>query len=439
MSGTQSLPEDFDPDTYLALNPDVGAAGADPQAHFATYGMQEGRPYARPHADRHAAGQSLADAINFHPPRKKAGGLGLATHPAVGQPNSNAIAERLIESYRYSVAHMPDRLGTSPADLWTGAITEEMKQLIQRLDQGDPQGVTSFMLEFGTRYTWFGGVTTGIDGFSRNDVSPERVAFSYYDKLVCLAEAVGVLPLENPEQAHTEHWGNNAAIDPDHIRRLLEERIGFSLAPPLGIMPVTGLAVGTTALHYRHINAVYAALRVAALTSAGDAVCEYGGGLGFIPIYLARFAQRRYVLLDLPLVNVLSGYVLAHSLGEQAVTFEGEDGDGPVFVTAGWNCFNPPIERFSLSFNQDSFPEIDRTIVSDYTDAIHRNTDGHFLSINHEAGHSTVGSATHVPVADALDDDPRFVRVYRMPYWLRRGYVEELWRLTPTAASSPTP
>ncbi len=37
------FPERFDPDRYLALNPDVAQSGQDPFAHFAVYGRSEGR------------------------------------------------------------------------------------------------------------------------------------------------------------------------------------------------------------------------------------------------------------------------------------------------------------------------------------------------------------------------------------------------------------
>lgn len=38
-------PEDFDPETYLALNPDVKAAKVDPVQHFISFGQHEGRRY----------------------------------------------------------------------------------------------------------------------------------------------------------------------------------------------------------------------------------------------------------------------------------------------------------------------------------------------------------------------------------------------------------
>jgi ectoine hydroxylase-related dioxygenase (phytanoyl-CoA dioxygenase family) len=39
------LPDDFDPQQYLALNPDVAAAGADPTWHYTVHGRLEGRRY----------------------------------------------------------------------------------------------------------------------------------------------------------------------------------------------------------------------------------------------------------------------------------------------------------------------------------------------------------------------------------------------------------
>ena len=43
-----AVPADFDPAAYLALNPDVAAAGANPARHYLQHGMLEGRSYKRP-------------------------------------------------------------------------------------------------------------------------------------------------------------------------------------------------------------------------------------------------------------------------------------------------------------------------------------------------------------------------------------------------------
>ncbi|MEP3112977.1 class I SAM-dependent methyltransferase [Nisaea sp.] len=41
------LPEDFDPEVYLSLHPDVAAAGVDPLQHYLLHGASEGRAYRR--------------------------------------------------------------------------------------------------------------------------------------------------------------------------------------------------------------------------------------------------------------------------------------------------------------------------------------------------------------------------------------------------------
>ncbi len=39
------IPEDFGPERYLELNPDVREGGADPVRHWQEHGYREGRPY----------------------------------------------------------------------------------------------------------------------------------------------------------------------------------------------------------------------------------------------------------------------------------------------------------------------------------------------------------------------------------------------------------
>jgi len=45
MAEVLALPPDFDPQSYLDLNPDVRAAGCDPKKHYLKHGMLEGRAY----------------------------------------------------------------------------------------------------------------------------------------------------------------------------------------------------------------------------------------------------------------------------------------------------------------------------------------------------------------------------------------------------------
>jgi hypothetical protein len=195
-------------------------------------------------------------------------------------------------------------------------------------------------------------------------------------------------------------------------------------------MPVFGIAVDGGVFHYRHVNALYTAVRARDLTAAGDAICEYGGGLGLVALYLHRFGRKDYTLYDLPIVNAISAYFLIGALGDDAVCLDGEPRKpDAVKITAGVSCRRERDKAFALALNQDSFPEIDETIVRDYLRQIRRTTTRYFLSINHEVEHAKTSEAKHLNVSTLLAGDAGFERCYRMPYWLRRGYVEELYAI----------
>jgi hypothetical protein len=84
---------------------------------------------------------------------------------------------------------------------------------------------------------------------------------------------------------------------------------------------------------------------------------------------------------------------------------------------------------FRITANQDSFPEINRRIFDEYVQQIRRTTSGFFLSINHEGEQEIAGGEKHLHVSKLLSANPHFHRMYRSPYWLRGGYVEELYRI----------
>jgi hypothetical protein len=112
------------------------------------------------------------------------------------------------------------------------------------------------------------------------------------------------------------------------------------------------------------------------------------------------------------------------------VCLEGEPQlESAVKIRAYWNCAQMDDKSIKLTANQDSFPEIDRALFDQYVKEIHRFTQKEFLSINHESEAVISGSTRHLNVSKVLRDDPRFKRQYRMPYWLHRGYVEELYRI----------
>ena len=352
--------------------------------------------------------------------------LTLGHHPGVVSQHSEAACARIVSAYRRSAALQDQH--TSTPDLWTGIVGGYLTGLIDELIAGETRTLAKMFSSFGADYTWFGGITTGVDGFNHWDRDERMIAYTYFDQLVSLGEALSVLPAENPEQGENGNWGKNIQRRPADVVALIEDKLGISIRPPIGIMPVSGIALDGGALHYRHINALYTAVRARDLTEPGDAISEYGGGLGLIALYLHRLGRTDYTLYDLPIVNALSAYFLIGALGDDAVCLEGEpQKSNAVKIKIGASCRHERDKAFALALNQDSFPEIDEAVVRAYLGEIWRTTTKYFLSINHEVEHAKTSDAKHLNVSTLLSTEAGFQRLYRMPYWLRRGYVEELY------------
>jgi hypothetical protein len=343
----------------------------------------------------------------------------LGSHPADDRPNRTRVAARLIDAYHAALRDEAlSPLKREGDDMWTGLLRSELPELLAAIDRRDPEGLARYLQTFGTSYVWFGGITTCVDGYSPG-LAPEQVALTYLDKLVCLAESLGVLRIENPESGP---WGENLRVDPDRLVDGIAQVTGIDPSPPLGIIHTDGLQTGRGLFHYRHVNALHAALRVAASTPAGGAVCEFGGGLGITALYARRLGVSRYTILDLPITCLLAGHYLLHALGEDAVSLYGEPDHGTgVRLLPYWDCLTLGSRSVALTLNQDSLPEIADNLVQAYLHEIRRITTDAFLSINHESDHPrTVARFVHAAGG--------YTPVYRARCWVREGYVEELFR-----------
>jgi hypothetical protein len=74
-------------------------------------------------------------------------------------------------------------------------------------------------------------------------------------------------------------------------------------------------------------------------------------------------------------------------------------------------------DRYDLVLNADSLTELDPETASAYCEAF-RDRANIFLSINHEVNPFTVHKL-YAPIAKPA--------VSRTPYWMRAGYVEEIF------------
>lgn len=80
--------------------------------------------------------------------------------------------------------------------------------------------------------------------------------------------------------------------------------------------------------------------------------------------------------------------------------------------------------------NEDSFPEINEKIVKSYLKQIKTNTKSYFLSINQESQNTMMikNLDQHI-VSQLILEEGGFDQIYRFLYWMREGYVEELYKI----------
>jgi hypothetical protein len=356
----------------------------------------------------------------------------LTTRLATAQAGSLATAERLIGAYHLSIESINSANYTRKEnDLWSDIVEKELAELIVILNNKDAVKLVDYLMHFGESYTWFGGLCFSLDGYNHLNKAEKNVAISYFDKLICLAVAVGAISHENPEQGA---WGEHVKLDADTLTQLISRETGTSLQVPQGIVPVTGIDTDLGPIHYRHLNAYYAAWRVKNLAAKSDgsyaSVCEFGAGNGIAAYYASRMGVDRYTTLDLPITNVFSGWFLINALGGDKVSLHGETPkDTGVTILPSWKCADIPANAFDVVLNQDSFPEIDRTLLLSYFDVILKTSKAYFLSINHET-ESPMADVKHSHVSKLLRRHPHFHLLARSKYWVREGYVEELYKVS---------
>jgi len=116
------------------------------------------------------------------------------------------------------------------------------------------------------------------------------------------------------------------------------------------------------------------------------------------------------------------------SLGPDQVSLHGEPrGAARVRVAPYWELENEPDNHYSLFVNQDSMPEIEAATVVSYLQLIRRKGRGLFLSLNQESGGLNTRNTAQSIVYELVARVGGFRRLARYPYWMRAGYVEELY------------
>ena len=344
--------------------------------------------------------QSFVMHRNFHD----------ATMPIViaesagGAEQSDALLGRIQLAYRAADA-IDEENGLS---FWTGDYAEKKRAEREALMSPDVAALRGLFAD-----PLNSAIFYGFDMLNRIDTSAAHIGHIpwrtewVYDNLLRLAEAIGVQRIEYPETGDQPVYP-----DPEELLLKLDAAFGFKIDFPNPYAGETGLQTSRGIASYRAIQALYQAWLIK--NTGAETVVEIGAGMGRTAYYALKFGVREYTLVDLPMTNVPQAHFLGSALGPQSVSLFGENTSAPVKIIPP-APFLASADTYDLIINVDSMTEMSREYATQYFEAAAKRS-GALLSINHEHNNFTVRE---------IAGDRK--SVYRTHYWLRRGYVEELF------------
>ena len=332
------------------------------------------------------------------------------------------IARRAIAAFAHTAP-------VAAGPVWDALLAGPQRDLAQWLACGEAEPLAQDLAALGRSEAaqgFFGGAGQRRRVAGDPAFGPLLAAWTH-DKTLSLAEAVGAVRLELPENGD---WAQTIAIPPADLFAAIEAKLGLDLAPPAHVGAYLGIDAGGCVLQMRVVEAIYAAWRIRQLLTAHGlkSVCEIGAGAGLTAYYAALLGVTDYTIIDLPTMNAVQAYMLVGSSIGDRVALHGEDRDATIRIL--------PPEAFAalkpgtldLLYNQDSLPEIAPDAARAYLADAGRIGARLLLSINQEA-HLPHADGHQASVPELVAQVGGFRLLGRHRHWLRQGYAEELYAL----------
>ena len=334
------------------------------------------------------------------------------------------LYQRLITSYQKATSIKSDK----GDGVWKIFSNKYHSQLAAYLEHGDTENV-GLILSKMFRDPVTSGLALGEETYLATMKNPYSSSLDWHDKALSLGQAAGIVSVQNPEQGKYGTILNNDSVD--ILRRTVEQLELPPLPPQIGAM--FGVRFGNGVVPVNYLQHLYTAHRASTILPEKTCTClEIGGGVGFLAYIMASIGFKQYYIVDLPLVNTLQAYLLLKSDLAERVRLFGEDKINTEFsihILPSSHVNELPAKFFDLIINQDSFPEMNKETMIGYLKSIQIKGRGYFLSINHEAQTSYGMNSMQGCVYDICRKEPGLRMIYRNPYWMRKGYVEELYKV----------
>lgn len=257
-----------------------------------------------------------------------------------------------------------------------------------------------------------------------------RMKFLCVDRLFALAESLGLMPYENPEQGQ---YGKNIHANPKDIIQNIESYISKNnMNVPIDrpkVMGAFGVMIDGKLIDTKVPEDVYCANLIKKLVKQYkcQSIAEIGGGFGGLAMQALRHGCEKYTVFDLPIIIMVQGYYLMKVFGGDVIKMPGEMvNDRMINLRPYWD-FTSQDCQFDLVVNRDSMPEMPLQAALGYIAEIKRRN-ALFLSINQECeGPSGQEGISQLNVQKLMMNGG-WDCIMRYPYWLRKGYTECLYK-----------
>lgn len=330
------------------------------------------------------------------------------------------VAERLTKAF----CRAAQDGGAKGNGVWERISREYHEEFTQHLLDHDTDAVAKTLAGM-----FRGKVMHGITSLENS----LRARIQIHDTVISLGVASGIIRVRNPVDLATQSLFN---YDYREVLGPLADTLKYDLAPPQ-VGGIFGIEFRGKIISLRQLYQVHTAQRIKMILNKPAASClEIGGGAGFLAYAAVKMGSAKdYCIIDLPIVNVLQGYLLLKSDLAPYVELYGEtpkSGSGGavrIRLLPDIAMGDLPDQSFDCAINTDSLPEMEESTIRDYLGEIRRVCRDYFLSVNQETATKSELGFVHGRVHDLVKGFPEFRLGSRAPFWPRKGYVEEVFHL----------
>lgn len=363
---------------------------------------------------------SLASALSFHRDQEFIKNVPIYACRTVAQPYDDVkLVERIIAAYQLAEKR---HLGDS---MWQMFYDKKFFKIDTVFQAGNFNQAADILRNPGQTELFY-----GIDNLCSSIlpiiITHQGLVNSASDSLDCLVrfgEAIGAIKLDNVEQHPSGFLRQWYA---DQVVNSIENKLGTPINFPNPYNDEVGIYTHRGTASYRAVQALYQAYLIRELVKdiPNPRVLEIGGGLGRTGYYCKQFGIEDYTIIDIPMTALASSYFLGRTLGEDQVVLLGEslDNSENKIKVLTPDQFLSDTTHYDLIVNIDSITEIETNTIQVYLKKI-QEISPMFLSINHESNKYSV--------FELLSADENVKKFQRHPYWMRLGYVEELYTFHP--------